>query len=75
MLDQETVREILGQLEDDTRMVVIFCELLGALNSMMSGLAAEDRPIPGAVVDFLHRYRRIVDQTSEPDAPATLRLH
>lgn len=75
MSDQETVREILGQLEDDNRLVDIFCELLGALNSMMSGLAAENRPLPNAVVEFLESYRRIVDPGSEPEAPVTFRLH
>jgi hypothetical protein len=76
MFDQDTVREILGQLEDNNRMVEIFRELLNALNSMMCDLSQDDRPLPEAVLGFLESYRGIVDGGFEPeqDLPS-LRLH
>lgn len=75
MFDQDTVREILGQLEDNNHLVEIFCELLCALNSMMCDRNADDRPLPDAVIDFLESYRGIVDRTGEPGPARGMRLH
>lgn len=62
MIDQEMVVEIISQLESNDRMAEVLCELIGALNDMLYTLDAEDRPLPPAVVQFLHNYRDIVDR-------------
>jgi hypothetical protein len=75
MFDQDTVREILGQLEDNNRMVELFGELLDALNSMMCELTRDDRPLPEPVVDFLESYQGIVDGFEPGQNYPHLRLH
>lgn len=62
MLDNEAVRQVVAQIDDNDRITEILLELVGALDVMMVDLCEEDGPLPLALIEFLGRYQAILEQ-------------